>query len=235
MHTHHSARSAPIQTHYSHQYNELIMTATDSSDCSVTYTVPPVYPGSDNTTYSTTTAIYHEPNCNCHVMRCQPNICQSPSHKENLNHTNSTVSGSGSDTVNSSSKETWIHHHTDSTSKRWSRPIAWIWAVVTLFIFLISILCLTQTSWIVNSKTGESFGIIKQTKLGSKVVLYGDIQNQEDNISVSWKISLALFSISIALLGISSLLALGTILLTLTKTRETVSCTAGSIQLFAGK
>lgn len=216
---------------YRHQYSELLVTATDSSDSSATYTVP-IYPASDCTAYSTTSAIYHQPNCLCHQMACQPPICQSPTHRSD---TSATCSES-----NSSTQKTWSRLDSGNTRHRWKGPIGWIWTAISLVTFSLCILCLTQPNWLVNTKTGESLGLLKQNRMHPtsnvmQKISYRDL-TQFALPSTSWVIALVLYGLACTLLGISTLVAMvSTPLRTSMKTRDRVTFWAGFMQLFASK
>lgn len=237
--THHppTQQNCTASSPYRHQYSELLVTTTDSSDCSATYTLP-VYPGSDGTTYSTTSAIYHQPNCLCHQMACQPPTCQSPAHQSNCTDTSGTSSAS----TDSSTHQTWVHADNRQYGSRWcQRPVMWAWSSLSLLTFSLCIVCLTQPCWLVNTPTGESLGLLKQNRMDPSSNTVKQISYKESSPfvlpSASWKIALVLYGIATTLLGLSALLALvaSAPLLTRVKTRDRVTFCTGFMQLFAGR
>ena len=250
-----------------HQYSELLLNGMhDSSDGSATYTMPGYMgtagSGSDGTTYSVTTANYHQPNCHCHLELQPPPHCKSPAmtsvqSAESGSSTESAGSSSTNPMNNSCNKDALWISQTDSTSRSGSReelvdrlkqPIAWIWSAVSLLLFVLCTVILTQTSWLVNSNTHESLGLLKQCKTNPTTLVdnnqvsastvqcqfYSGISSLKLP-SVSWKLSFIFYSIADTLLGLSTVLALGTSLLTMAKTRRHISFFAGYVQLFSGK
>ena len=158
---------------------------------------------------------------------------------------------------NSCNKDALWISQTDSTSRSGSReqlvdrlkqPIAWIWSAVSLLLFVLCTVILTQTSWLVNSNTHESLGLLKQCKTNPTTLVdnnqvsastvqcqfYSGISSLKLP-SVSWKLSFIFYCIADTLLGLSTVLALGTSLLTMAKTRRHISFFAGYVQLFSGK
>lgn len=207
----------------------------------------PAYASSDGShaTYSTTAAIYHQPNCHCHLVPCQPPHCISPAHQsvQSADSTNTSASSNSSNPMAAScTKQVWItKERTEAPTNvnRLNQPIAWIWSLVSILLFALCTLSLTQNSWLVNGRTKESLGIIYQCKTnpGSHRIEC----NQYDGLSalqlpsVSWKLTLIFFCLADTLLGLSCLLALGTSLLSTAKTRRHISFFTGYVQLFAGK
>lgn len=232
----------------------------DSSDGSATYTLPgyvgTVGSGSDGTTYSVTTANYHQPNCGCHLEMQPPPHCKSPAMTSIQSAESGSSSGSGASSStnpmsNSCNKDAlWISQNSSASRSRSAhlvdrlkQPIAWIWSAVSLILFILCTVILTQTTWLINSDTHESLGLLKQCKTNPTAATDNSIIIQCHYYSgipslklpsVSWKLSFIFYCIADCLLGLSTVLALGTSLLTMAKTRRHISFFAGYVQLFSG-
>lgn len=241
-----TANSRPHNVQFQHQYSELLLTTADS-DCSATYTMPhQAYASSDGShaTYSTTAAIYHQPNCQCHLTSCQPQQCTSQASYmsvQSASISNSSESSSVSNQMTSScTKEVWVHKDTEEVKiNRLNQPIAWIWCSLSVLLFIFSTLTVTQSSWLENGETGESLGLIKLCKRselngGVECRYYSGFSSLQLP-STSWKLTLIFFCIADTLLGLAAVLALGTSLLTASKTRRQISFFTGYVQLFAGE
>ena len=218
---------------YQHQYSELLQLGTTDSDGSATYTMP-AYTSSDGSqaTYSLTTPLYHNPNCQCHMHASQPPHCVSPTPQ-------SLESADSNPMTNSCTKEVWVSKPSDLLVNRGNQPIAWTWTCLSAVIFTLCTLILTETGWLVNDNTGEGMGLIKQCTRESdnselNCQFYAGLSSLKLP-SISWKLTLILYCIADTLLGLSTFIALGTILLARAKTRRHLSFFTGYVQLFAGK
>jgi len=228
------------------QYSELLQTTGVDSDCgSGTYAVP-AYASSDGShgTYSTTTAIYHQPNCQCHMVTSQPQTCVSPTHHSVQTCSSNTTSSSHSHPMNASSctKKIWTGTEQDRRNTKVDRtdqPITWVWISLTIVIFISNTVSLTQSTWLVNSTTSESLGVVKQCfrESSSREIQCGYYKGLSSLQlpSVSWKLTLVFFCVADTFLGLSCLLACGTSLIATAKLRNKISFFTGYIQLFSGE
>lgn len=208
------------------------------SDGSATYTMP-AYASSDGShgTYSTTAPLYHDPNCQCHMLPSQPSHCVSPP-PHSVQSTDS--SNSSNEMTTSCTKEVWVGQtKTEPKVNRLHQPVAWVWTGLSISIFALSTLTLTQSGWLVNGSSSESIGLIKQCKKDAVTseldCTYYRGLSSLDLPSISWQLALIFFCIADTLLALSSSLALGTTLLRRTKMRRHISFFTGYVQLFAGK
>lgn len=126
-----------------------------------------------------------------------------------------------------------------------NRPIAWIWMIVNIIVFAVSLLSILQPFWLVNGETGASLGVLNHCP---KIVITStetdrcssyDLNLNSARLltlaSLPWKVGLILCMMACILLGISSLMATLCLCISVISTKNTLSFIAGYQQLAAGE